>query len=137
MKSDRIYHHYVDLEEYHAGMWRKTTGIERKTHIHNATELMRDVKRFEEAMKKAVDRWENSCNHNLTADNSNRIAWLGHAGCCVEVGSPEEATRAAWHKLLGKEQDEANAAARRVLMAWDSIHRRSRQIELFMEEDYV
>lgn len=116
--TERVYFHYSELEENNAGMWRIVRGEERKRNIIDAAELMRDVGSFEEAMQRAVDEWPNSVAHNLTSEAVNRIAWLGHAGCCIAVGSPEENTRCAWHTLKNYEQDEANKAAERVLKKW-------------------
>lgn len=121
-KLERVYKHYNELEEYHAGMWKITSGVERKQHIRNAANLMRDANAFKQAMSEATEQWVNSCLHNLTAENVNRIAWLGHAGCCIGVGSPEEATRAGWHTLNKAEQDEANRVAAEVLKQWDDAN---------------
>lgn len=116
---ERIYHHFGNLEEYHAGMWRIVRGEDRKGYIFAAADLMRDPPRFKAAMARALEEWPNSCEHNLTAENVNRIAWLGHAGCCIGANSPEEATRAGWHTLNRAEQDEANRVAAEVLEIWD------------------
>lgn len=114
----RVYHPFDALEETHAGLWRITSGAERKRHITSSARLMASPERFKAAMSEAVERWPRSCEHNLSAENVNRIAWLGHAGCCVGVGSPEEATRAAWHTLNADQQNEANRVAGEVLQAW-------------------
>lgn len=119
---ERVYFHHDDLEEVKAGLWAIVRGEERKRNIVDAAELMRDTGSFEEAMQRAVDEWPNSVQHNLTAEAVNRIAWLGQAGCCIAVGSPEENTRCAWHTLTNQEQDEANAAAERVLSRWIESH---------------
>jgi hypothetical protein len=119
MKRERVYHHYNKLEEYHQGMWRITHGEERKLFIKAAADLMKNAALFKICMARALEEWPNSCEHNLTAENNNRIAWLGHAGCCIGANSPEEATRAGWHTLNQAEQDEANRVAAEVLATWD------------------
>jgi hypothetical protein len=115
---DRVYFHYSDLEEYRDGMWRIVMGEQRKANVQAAAKLMRDSAAFEYSMRRAVDEWPNSCLHNLTSENSNRIAWLGHSGCCLGAGSPEENTRCGWHTLNPSEQDEANRVAALVLADW-------------------
>jgi len=112
---DRIYHHYEDLEEYHAGMWKIVRGKPRKNYVAAAAGLMQDPGAFKDAMLQALTLWPKSCDANLTAESVNRIAWLGHAGCCIGTGSPEEATRVAWHTLASDEQAEANRVAGEVL----------------------
>lgn len=114
----RVYRHYEELEEFHAGMWRITHGDVRKGHVKAAADLMRDPDAFKAAMKRATALWPKSTEVAMTAEDTNRIAWLGHAGCCVGVGSPEEATRAGWHTLNASEQDEANRVADEVLQEW-------------------
>lgn len=118
----RIFHHFDKCEEYPAGMWRSVTGAERHGYIEAAAALMRDPAAFEAAMMRAVQRWRFSCEHNLTARGVNKRAWLGHAGCCIAVNSPEELTRLGWHTLTPAEQDAANAAADRAIAAWESLH---------------
>jgi hypothetical protein len=119
---DRVFFHYEDLEEYHAGMWKRPTGITRKDFVGYAADLMRCPDEFNLAMQEACDKWPNSCAHNLTCLDSNRIAWLGHAGCCIATGSPEECTRVGWHTLTSEEQDEANRVAAEVLHDWEIKH---------------
>lgn len=115
----RIYHHYERLEEFHAGMWKRLTGDDRKRFVLSAADLMRCPDEFKAAMASALTEWPNSCEHNLTSLDSNRIAWLGHAGCCIATGSPEECTRVGWHTLNKQEQDAANEAAAEVLALFD------------------
>lgn len=116
---NRIYHHYEHLEEFKNGMWKRLTGFERKKFIEAAADLMRCPDEFKLAMEQALELWPLSCEHNLTSLDSNRIAWLGHAGCCIATGSPEECTRVGWHTLTKEEQDEANKVAGEVLSLWD------------------
>ena len=80
---ERVFHHYEDLEEFHAGLWRIVRGKERQNNIEAAGDLMRCPDEFKEAMRQAITEWPKSCEANLTAESVNRIAWLGHAGCCL------------------------------------------------------
>lgn len=114
----RQYFPYTDLEECRDGMWKIVTGQAKLKNMTAAADLMKRPDDFEGAMLSVFERWPNSCLHNLTAEDTNRLAWLGHAGCFLAVGSPEENTRCGWHTLTGQEQDEANAAAQRALDAW-------------------
>ncbi len=133
---ERQYFHYSELEENEAGLWKIVRGEERSRNIVDAAELMRDAGTFEEMMQKAVDEWPKSVLHNLTAESVNRIAWLGHAGCCIALGSPEENTRCAWHTLTNDEQDAANAAAKRVLDRWEACQHMG-SMPLFRELGYA
>ena len=92
---------------------------------------MRDSDTFKTAMLRAIAEWPLSAEVALTADATNRIAWLGHAGCCIATGSPEEATRAGWHTLSQSGQDEANRVAGEVLEAWEGTYAPQHGIDLF------
>jgi len=128
-KIDRVYFHYSELEEYHAGMWRIVRGEQRKQYVGLSAELMRDIRKFRSAMRRAIMEWPNSCASAFSSDSTNHLAFLGHAGCCIACGSPEEATRVAWHTLTMREQALANKAAADIVKEW---HRLSRyQGELF------
>jgi hypothetical protein len=118
----RVYHHYERLEEFRDGMWRNVRGDERWPLVNAAAALMRDAPAFKTAMLRAVREWPVSCEHNLTASSVNRIAWLGHAGCCLAAQSPEDLTRLAWHTLNQAEQDEANRVAAEALNEWESAY---------------
>lgn len=114
----RVYHNFMELEEYLGGMWRIVRGDERKRYISASAKLMMDVDRFYLAMCRALREWPMSCQHNLSAEQMNRIAWLGHAGCCIEEGSPEDCTRAGWYWLDDGQMEAANLAAAKALMLW-------------------
>jgi hypothetical protein len=129
--TERIYHHYEQLEEYKRGMWRIVRGEERRKYAEKAADLMRNPQAFKEAMRQAVAEWPISCEHNLSAVDTNRLAWLGHAGCCLAVGSSEENTRIGWHMLNPLEQSEANRVAQEVVAEWEQHHFRPAQFELF------
>lgn len=131
----RQYFHYSELEEWRDGMWRIVGGNARKKNAEAAADLMRNSDVFKAAMFRALEEWPNSCAHNLTAEDSNRLAWLGHAGCCLAVNSPEENTRCGWHLLTTKEQDAANAAAQDVLDAWIAANEQELPLIKLMKQD--
>jgi hypothetical protein len=116
---ERIYFHYRELEEFQCGMWRVARGDDRRKYVNAAADLMRDCASFQKWMREALEQWPNSCLHNLSVEAANRLAWLGHAGCCLGVGSPEECTRAAWYYLTDKERDAANIAAAQIVLEWE------------------
>lgn len=119
-KINPVYHPHYRLEEHRYGMWRNVHEVTRRAeYLRAATELMRNPIRFYAAMHRAVEEWPLSCEHNLTRPSVNRQAWMGHAGCCIEVGSPEDVTRQAWHTLTQTEQDAANDVADKVIAAWE------------------
>lgn len=125
----RIYHPHTKLEEVACGMWRIVSAQEREQFKLAAAELMNDTQRFEDAMRRASLEWPFSCEHNLTEASMNRIAWLGHAGCCIELGCPEDATRLGWWTLDQFKQDRANEASAKVIKEWEARQCLSENLE--------
>lgn len=131
----RKYFSYLDLEEYEGGvgMWRVVAGVStRATHVDAASALMANPGKFADAMRIALRKWPNSCINAFTTEGNNQRAWLGHAGCYLATGSPEETTRLAWHTLDPAEQFAANDAADRVIAEWRAAQDvASTQFDLF------
>lgn len=125
----QVFHHYEKWEEIPAGMWRNVSPSERQEYLSKAQSLMINTSAFETAMSKASYAWPYSCEHHLTSGAFNRQAWMGHAGCCLETGSPEDVTRLAWHTLSQEQQDLANAAADRVIANWERRYKTSLEID--------
>jgi hypothetical protein len=93
---------------------------------------MADPPRFADAMRSALTKWPKSVEVALTTPGLNHKAWLGHAGCFLATGSPEETTRLGWHELDDAEQFAANLAAETVIAEWARENAtRSDQMTLF------
>lgn len=117
----RVHYPWHALEEYHpnGGMWSTPPHLDRARHIRASADLMCNPAAFADAMRLALKRWPNSVAQALTTPGLNRRAWLGHAGCYLATGSPEETTRLGWHDLDADEQRWANAAADDVIAEWE------------------
>lgn len=74
------------------------------------------------AMNRVITEWPISSLVNLTDRTCNRRAWLGRASCMIASSSPDEATRLAWWKLSGEQQNEANRIADEVISAWENSY---------------
>lgn len=116
----QVFYHYTLLEEHQAGLWRTTKPAEREALTDAAYRLMRNPKRFLAAMLKAIAEWPYSMEAAMTTPSLNQRAWMGHAGCCIATGSPEDLTRLAWHRLTPRQQDAANAAADLAIEFWQN-----------------
>jgi hypothetical protein len=110
---------YDQLEEHDHGMWRKVPAVEQEGYIEAARRLMADPPEFLWAMLRVVEQWPNSMTAAMTTPSLNRRAYMGHAGCCLATGSPEDLTRLGWHRLTEEEQQEANAMADEAIAAWE------------------
>jgi hypothetical protein len=127
-----------ELEEYlpRGGMWATPSPGQRPTFIYESSRLMADPPRFYRSMLRALDQWPRSVAQALTTPGLNQRAWLGHAGCFLETGSPEETTRLGWHELDEAEQYGANLAADDAIAEWRRRNReQDPQLNLFGGDD--
>lgn len=116
----RVHFAWTELEEFHpqGGMWAIPTTADHARWVAAAAALMARPPDFAEAMRRVLVEWPRSVGVALTTPGLNRRAWLGHAGCYLATGSPEQTTRLGWHELDDGEQYAANAAADRVAAEW-------------------
>jgi hypothetical protein len=127
-----------ELEEYlpRGGMWATPSPGMRAAYIEESAKLMADPDRFYRAMLRAIREWPKSVTQALTTPGLNQRAWLGHAGCFLETGSPEETTRLGWHELDDAEQYGANLAADSAIAEWRRQQRdQAPQLGLFGDDD--
>lgn len=117
---DRIYHPYHLWEEVQFDMWGSVK--QRDKYLKAAIDLSKDHKRYGSYMKRVVENWKYSCEHNLTNLTQNRKAWLGHAAASLAIGCPEDIMREAWGYLTQGEQDAANAEAEKYIREWEERH---------------
>jgi hypothetical protein len=116
----RIYHTWEKWECYPAGFYENKPSDKTKTHdecqeIYRS--LLSDLDRFEEALKRVLSDWPNSCEHYLSNENMNRIAWLGQASLCISEGIPA-IYRGGLNMLTEDQQLAANLMALKYLNVW-------------------
>lgn len=102
--GDRIFHEWQDWECFPAGFYsdKPPTGMTVEECEELYKSFLADIPRFENALKKVITTWKNSCEHYLTNDKMNRIAWLGQASMCLETGISSRFC--GGYNLLSKEQ---------------------------------
>lgn len=135
IRPTRDHYAYTELEEFHpdGGMWAVPAASDRQHYIEASAELMVNVDAFTSAMRRALTEWPKSSDAALSNPGMNHRAWLGHAGCYLATGSPEEVTRLGWHTLDATEQWAANEAASRVITEWRNARKtiNDRQLEMW------
>lgn len=85
---ERIYHTWDKWECYPAGFY-ETKPPRRDLTIDDCkrmyAEFLSDDDRFSWALVRVINEWKNSCEHYLSNERMNRIAWLGQASMCIET----------------------------------------------------
>lgn len=115
---DRVFHTYDKWECHKAGFYNSSKeGMTKQQCEEFYATFLSDSKRFEKALKKVISEWKNSCEHYLTNNSMNRIAWLGQASVCYESGIPS--CFCGGFNLLSEEQQKtANNLALKYLNKW-------------------
>lgn len=116
---ERIYHPWENWECYNYGFWNTTCpdGMKDKQGIEEYRLFLADSKQFEKALKGVLKNWPRSCEHNLTNESMNRIAWLGQASMAYAKGIPAHC-RSGFCRLTEDEQSTANHLALKYLNIW-------------------
>lgn len=74
----RIYHPWNKWEDnqhgFHGGM-----DYPKDNTLKLYADLLRDLSKFEAALKTIITEWKYSCEHNLSNESMNRVAYLGQA----------------------------------------------------------
>lgn len=116
----RIYHTWDKWECYRAGFYEdnppsKDMSDDECRDMYSS--LLRDIPAFEFALGRVIAEWKYSCEHYLTNDRMNRIAWLGQASMCITHGVSSK-YRGGFNQLSEDEQQAANNAALKYLNIW-------------------
>jgi len=114
----RIYHPWELWEDHKCGFYDNCSGEIKKTMIKHVIEMFNSWELTILNMNKVVKEWPNSCEHNLTNESMNKIAYIGQAACCLYAKVPSSITMEAWSLLDKKIQERANKIAESVLETW-------------------
>ena len=114
----RVYHHYQMWEDFRNGMWKNIQHSAEPKMLQRAIEFTGDAELYGSYMMRVIAEWPNACEHNLTNDSMNRLAWVGHAACSMAIKCPEYITRRAWGMLTEEQRVAANRKAELAVATW-------------------
>ena len=139
---NRIFHTYDKWECLKAGFYKsKKEGWSHEDCEKEFKRILSNQHLFREILNKVITEWKYSCEHYLTNNSMNRIAWLGQAAVCYHSGVPSKYS-GAWMDLDEKPRNKANKIALKYLNKWiktnnfkqvnfDEAQSIGRQIELY------
>lgn len=115
----RIFHQWNKWECYSAGFYEShpPKGMSKDDAEQYYRDFLSDIPLFEKNMKIVITTWINSCEHYLTNDKMNRIAWMGQAAICVYNGIPSQ-FRGGYNLLDEKQKIRADKAALKYINKW-------------------
>lgn len=104
---NRVFHEWSDWECYPAGFYSdkppEGMTVEQCEEAYRA--FLADCGGFYEATCRVFVEWPHSCEHYLTNERMNRIAWIGQASMCIATGIPSRFC--GGYNLLTEEQKQA------------------------------
>ncbi len=114
----RIFHTWKDWECQKAGFYKNTyPGKTKQECEQEYAVFLTDIPRFETAMNCVISEWKHSCEHYITNQAMNRIAWMGQASMCYDTGIPASFC-GGFNLLSEQQQKEADEAALTYLNKW-------------------
>lgn len=116
---NRIYHTWDKWECYPAGFYetKAPNGITKDQAEQMYFDLLSDIPLFISVMREVIKEWKNSCEHYLTNEKMNRIAWMGQASLAKKHGIPS-CFRGGYHKLSEESKKNADESALMVINEW-------------------
>jgi hypothetical protein len=107
----RVFHTYDKWECAKAGFYNPSKeGIKKEDGEKLYADFLSNDKKFRLGLEGVLKFWKNSCEHYLTNESMNRIAWLGQASACYSEKLPQVYC-GGFNLLTKKQQEKANNTA--------------------------
>lgn len=115
----RVFHPYTKWEDYTHGFYENCSGKEKESKLEKCIILFNSEQLTREYMFRVVNEWKYSCEHNLTNESLNQIAYIGQAACCLYASIPNTITMEAWSMLSQDVQERSNKIAKEAIKEWN------------------
>lgn len=118
-KIERVFHTWDQWECYPAGFYdeRPPKGMTTEECELAYKDFLSDLPKFASGLEGVVADWVKSCEHYLTNENMNRIAWLGQASMCYVNNIPAR-YRGGYNLLTDEQKSQADNLALEYLNLW-------------------
>lgn len=114
----RVFHTWDKWECFKAGFYaERPNGITVDEGEEKYRAFLSDPAQFRAALETITSQWTFSCEHYLTNDRMNRIAWLGQASVAQALGIPS-CCRGGYDRLTDEQKNLADTLALEYLNRW-------------------
>lgn len=124
----RVFHPYDKWEDYHHNFYGGILDYDKDDTLGLYASLLRDLSAFEAALIEITTNWRFSCEHNLTNENMNRIAYLGQASCALVYNVPHNVSMGGYNLLTKEEQEAADKLAEKYLNLWLEKYEHTKEV---------
>jgi len=117
--TGRVFHTYEKWECFKNNFYSETppSGMTAEDCEAEFCKLIGNEKEFRKALSVVIGEWKFSCEHYLTNERMNRIAWLGQASVACAKQIPSK-YRTGYRLLKKDQQEKADAVALEYLNKW-------------------
>ena len=116
--ESRILHTLEKWECYRAGFYaERPPGMTQEEGEAAYCAFLSDLSKFGAALTNVITQWRHSCEHYLTNERMNRIAWLGQASVAQALGVPS-VCRGGYQQLTDAQKTAADTLALEYLNLW-------------------
>lgn len=126
--ENRIYHSWDKWEDYRHNFYGGVMEYTKDGSLETYAAMLRDLSKFEAALQVIIRDWPYSCEHNLTNEAMNRIAYLGQAACALLYNVPHNVSMGGYNLLTPPEQVAADKMAEKYLTIWLEQYERTKKI---------
>lgn len=118
-EGKRKLHTWEKWECYKNGFYaeRCRDGLSQEEGEEIYKDFLSDLPRFRDALEIVISEWKYSCEHYLTNERMNRVAWLGQASVAQAMKIPS-ICRGGYHKLTESQKHDADGLALEYLNKW-------------------
>lgn len=115
----RIYHTWNKWECYPAGFYEVHPPNEMTNEDAEIAyrDFLSNLDLFAENLQKIITEWKNSCEHYLTNESMNRVAWIGQAAMCIYNKVPSR-FRGGYNLLTKEQKINADTLALKYINIW-------------------
>lgn len=121
----RIFHPYDKWECYQSNFYGGVSDYQKDDTLQLYASLLKDLNLFETTLQTITSEWKHSCEHNLSNESMNRVAWLGQASCALVYKVPHNVSMGGYNLLTAEEQKAADGIAQKYLDKWLEEHERT------------
>lgn len=116
-KIQRVYHPWHKWECYKAGFYDRAKAETLQKGKEKYSKFFSRLDFFQQGIDSTFKNWPYSCEHFLTNDSINRIAWIGQASMCI-MHHVSCFHRSGFFLLTREQQKDANMLALKNLNFW-------------------
>lgn len=124
----RIFHPFDKWEDYKFNFYGGICEYDHDKTLQTYANLLRNLNVFEDALKVIISEWKYSCEHNLSNESMNRIAYLGQAANALVNKVPHNVSMGGYNLLTKEEQTAADKLAEKYLNLWLVKHEYSQTL---------